>query len=77
MGAEIIATHENVGILDRKVLQKKEKIMATNKRSDTISNTFHILVNVMQVPHDYYVIYSICSITSNIFKTNICKNLDP
>ena len=45
MRAEIIATHENVGILDRKVLQKKEKIMATNKRSDTISNTFHILVD--------------------------------
>ena len=42
--------------------------MATNKRSDTILNTFHILVDnyyVIQVPHDYYVIYSICSIKLN------------
>ena len=29
MGAEIIATHENVDMLDRKVLQKR-KIMATH-----------------------------------------------
>ena len=81
--AEIIATHENDDIVDRKVLQKKRKSMATNKRSDTISNTIHISIdnyyycNVMQVTHGYYVIYSICSIKFNIFKTNLCKNLDP
>ena len=45
MGVEIIATHENVDILDRTVLPKKRKIMETNKRSDTITNTFHILVD--------------------------------